>query len=221
MAIIRKSIKGSGTVKLKSTVTSQEGTVVTTVETYTGPYDALVAQQAAVIATAKATSLTPTEAGEGKLDITTEIENEGFSMESKRSVSVEVIWQELRQPIETHKIFKDIAAKRKAEIKKMVDDAKAEHPTEKLEKLLYNYLANGTTEWVTGVPVVRRTTTKAFASSKTMRSGSAWVRGAPPISVPGFEFMKTADERHKEKGSYTQIEEWTGAWMWDPNLYPK
>ena len=221
MALQRKAIKGSGTVKLNSTVTSQNGTVITTVDTYTGPYETLKGLQTASMATAKTTSLTPTEAGEGKLDITIEIENEGFSTDTKRSVSIEVVWQELRKPIETHKMFAKLSTKEIAEVRKLVEDGKPGPTTAGVKQKLYDYLAKGVTEWVTGVPVVRRTTTKAFASSKTMKAGSAWVRSAPPISLPGWQFMKTSDERHKEKGSYTQIEEWTGAEEWDKGIYPK
>ena len=217
MALQRKSIKGSGTVKLNSSVSSQDGTTVTTTETYTGPYAALASMQAGAIANAKSTSLVPTEAGEGRLEISYEGSPSESSTDSN-SVSIEVVWQELRKPIETHKMFRALAADRVAAVRKMAEDGLIGPSSGGAEQKLYEYLVRGVTEWVTGVPVVRRTTKKRTGS---LKAGSAWHRGSPPVSIGGFQFMKTADERHKEKGSYTQIEEWTGAEDWDSQLYPR
>ena len=78
--------------------------------------------------------------------------------------------------------------------------------------------SDGTTEWSTGVPVVRRTTTKRTGKED---KGKAWFRDTPPVDVEGdWEFLKTVNETRRDGKSYTQTEEWTGAKEWDHDLYP-
>lgn len=216
MAVIRKI--NTGINKIRDVRTTNDG-VQTKVETWTGPYALLETKQNAIGFSAKSTNLTP-DGPNGTLTITYEIPAPEDYQFTGSQISIEVVWQELRKPVETAKYFADLTGKQVAAIKKLIDEG-GEEPSEgytAAEIKLYNLLAKGTTEYNTGVPVVRRTTTR---KSGNQGGGGAWMRDNPPVDVPGsWEWLKTADERRKDGRSFTLVEEWTAAEEWDKDLYP-
>ena len=219
MAIKTHKIKGTGLVQLRSVRTSQEGTTFREVVTFTGPYADLVKKQNANLG-AKETHLEPTEANHGRLTITTEKTLEGVEPDSNHETFIEVVWQELRQSIFLHPMFKDLTDEEIIQIEEAATSRPRQPvPTEgEMQLKLYNYLAKGTTEYSTGVPVVRKTTTRVRGD---LAGGNAWFRQNPPIEVDGtWQFVKTADERRRDGKSFTQVEEWTGSKKVDPDLYP-
>lgn len=194
---------------------SDNGASVTRIETWVGPYDQLITKQNAAIATAKETSLDPTEAGEGRLAIT--------YIEPSRSTegsntTIEVIWAELRKKIEEHPRYADLSQTDLNRIHKEVADPNPDRSpifTDPLAQELYLKLISGTTEYSIGAPVVRRTTT----NPTNLDAGSAWVRSTPPAGPSGYEWLKTADEIRHQGSDWQRVEEWTGAQEWDANLY--
>lgn len=212
MAIQRKI--GTGLVKEKS-VRATTPTSITLTETWTGPYLELQIKQDSVILTSKSTALSPTDAGDGELTIVYEsvVEEEA---ELPPPVN-ELIWSELRLPVQEHPAFNGVSAQRKKEIKAAAESEDGTAPTDPAEKKLYDLLAAGTTEYAIGAPVVRRTQTLDRAPG----GGDAWVRATAPTLAPdGYEWLKTANETREESGTYTHTEEWTGAKKWDDILYP-
>jgi hypothetical protein len=208
---------GTGLVQLRNSSTTSDGTILSETETWTGDYAQLVIKRNAVFLTAKGTSLVPTEAGQGELKITRETTLTGGARPPS-VVTIEVIWQELRLPITEFPAF---AAMEISVIKGIVaaaEDPDGFAPEEPTELALYNLLSKGTTEYATGVPVVRRTTTNIAGN---VGSGNAWYRENPPVEVEGeWEFLKTADDRREVGRRFDKVEEWTGAKVWDPTLYP-
>ena len=224
MAIDRKINQGIS--KLRDAVaTSISGSTITRTitETWVGPYVLLQRKQESVWRTALNTSLTPTAADSGQLTYTYEqkidLGTEGTQLPEP---TIEVIWQELRKPVTEHPAFASLSA----ETIKAIRDA-AEEPLEdatlppeagEAGGQLYDLLIKGVTEYATGVPVVRRNSTKRAGDAG---GGNAWTRESPPVSVPGsWEWMKTADERREDGDTFTLVEEWTGANSWDSTLYP-
>jgi hypothetical protein len=220
MSLHKKPIKGSALVKLRNAVSSSDGATVTITETWTGDYATLKTKQLSLIMEVKGTTLTPTEAAQGELKITTEIPLTSENGKRPPSVqTVEVLWVELRKPVQEHPAFAEMTADEKKEvIRQAADEAVtiSEVSTSGID--LYELLAAGTTEYAVGVPVVRRTTTNVQGN---IGSGNAWVRGNPPVEVSGsWEWMKTADERRQVGRRFDKVEEWTGANEWNEILYP-
>ena len=195
MAIRTKAIKGSGIVQLRSVRSSSEGSTQTEEQVWTGPYAQLLTKQNSLLG-AKATKLEPTEANHGKLTVTLETELTTTETDGRRETFTEVVWQELRKPVETNPYFKEMSEADIVAVKKAIENSEP-IPTEgELVAKLYNLLARGTTEWSTGVPVVRRTKTRVSGS---LAAGKAWYRDDPPISVEGdWVWLKTADERRRD-----------------------
>lgn len=214
MAVIRKL--NSGINKIRDTRITNDG-VQTKVETWNGPYKLLEAKQNEIGFKAKSTNLAP-DGPNGVLTITFEIPApEDFQFTGSQT-STEVVWQELRKPIEQHSMFKEMSKEDIALVKKAVENGDPIPSEGELIAKLYEKLVRGTTEYVTGVPVVRRTKTR---QSGNQGGGNAWFRQSPPVSVAGdWEWLKTADERRKDGRTFTQIEEWTAAKEWDKDLYP-
>jgi hypothetical protein len=219
MAVIRKL--GTGIKKIRDIRTTNDGTQ-TKVETWKGPYKLLEAKQNAIGFSAKATNLAP-DGPNGILTVTYEIPAPEDYQFTGSQTSIEIAWMELRKPIEQHSMFKNVPA---TEIKKAKDAAELEgeaseaaaQQLDTIAKKLYDYLIKGTTEYSTGVPVVRRTKTRQAGNQG---GGGAWMRDSPPVSIPGgWDWLKTADERRKDGRSFTLVEEWTAAMEWDKELYP-
>ena len=210
---------GKGCIQLKSSYTTEEGTTITETEKWTGPHADLLVKLRAVFQLVKSTSLTPTGAGEGELTIVRETVSDNSRL--PKTVTLEVIWQELRLPIEQHPHFASLTPQEIRIIQEGRDDGLyAGFPFgddgcgEALAKMYQKHLS----EYNTGVPVVRRTTTK---QSGNLAAGNAWFRDTPPIDVPGgWDWLKSADDRRREGKSYTQIEEWIGGKKLDDILYP-
>ena len=220
MAVQRKL--GYGLVKLHNSVTSADGTTLTTTETWTGPYQQLGILQNSVFQKVKATSLTPSSGGDGVLTITREQITD--KPEVPKVTTIEVIWQELRLPVEQHPYFSDMTGSQIAIVKEAAAngvysgfggiDGLAGVEAYKLAELY----EQGHTEYNTGVPVVRRTIT---GNAGDLTAGNAWFRDTPPLVPAGdWEWLKSADNRRREGNSYTQIEEWIGGKNLSPILYP-
>jgi hypothetical protein len=218
MAIHKKDIgNGTSLVKLRNSESTSDGTVINETETWTGAYAELKIKRDAVFRGVKSTSLTPTEAGQGELKITRETTLTGGDRPPS-VVTTEVIWQELRLPVTEHPAFSGMEVSVIKGIVAAAEDPDGIAPEEPTELALYNLLSKGTTEYATGVPVVRRTTTNIAGNAG---SGNAWYRENPPITVDGdWEFLKTADDRREVGRRFDKVEEWTGAKVWDPTLYP-
>ena len=220
MAVQRK-INDGITKQRDAVATSKSGQTitVTTTETWVGPHAMLARKQAAVWKFCVSTSLVPSAADSGTLTLVRETKYEIPAEEAALPEPViEVIWQELRLPVMQHPAFKDIPADRKKKIREKAETEGAEPPTDAAELKLYNLLASGTTEYATGVPVVRKTTAKRKGD---VGGGEAWVRGTPPTEVGGtWEWMKSSDERRFDGTTFSQVEEWLGAKEWDDVLYP-
>lgn len=217
MALSKKSIKGTGLVQLRISATSSDGMTLSETETWTGDYAQLKIKRDAVFLTAKGTSLVPTEAGQGELKITRETTLSGGTRPPS-VVTIEVIWVELRKPVQEHPAFAEMTADEKKQVIKQAEDPDtniAEVSASGID--LYKLLAAGTTEYAVGVPVVRRTTTNVLGN---VGAGNAWIRITPPVEVAGaWEWMKTSDERREVGRRFDQVEEWTGATKWEPILY--
>lgn len=223
MAIDRKPIQGSGILQLRSSITTERGSHVTETQTWTGPYDELLLKLRAEYFRTKSTSLSPSMADGGVLTLTYEWQLPDTSSSQPAITTYDVTWQTLSHPLQLHPMFdgelpEDIAKALRAAQDPIGGPALAgELPT--ISKKLYNYLIQGITEYNTGVPLVRRTTTGILGG--TIASGNAWIRESPPVTVSGtWQWLKTADERRSEAHGYTRTEEWTAAKKWDPDIYP-
>lgn len=223
MAIQKKSIKGSGAIKMRDVLTANDGTTVTLTETWVGAYAELKTKLESIYRQCKSASLTPTEAGEGDLVITYEQQLVTSTTQRPPSVeTIEVIWSELRQPVELAPAFKDLSAKEVKSIREAAegtsDELRVSDENYDIGAKLYALIAKGTTEWSTGVPVIRRTTTNVQGN---IASGNTWYRDTPPRVPPGeWQFLKTVDERRQVGFRFDQVEEWMGATEWDEVLYP-
>ena len=209
--------------------TGDWGQTLSNSDVWEGPMDELRALQADIKSSYTTTQLTPTKGGHGKLTATlTTSPNSGPPEAPKGDITIEVEWPELRQPVETNPAFNDFSAESKALIRKYAADGKkfSEIPMSfidpTLAEKLFKLIASGTTEWSTGVPVVRRTTKNASSLAK----GATWYRDTPPVSVPrggsggSWDWMKTVDRRTRVGADIQMIEEWMGSADWDSTLYP-
>lgn len=224
MSIQKKQVRG-GNEKLKqlrSGYSASDGSTFTETQNYVGSYEDCLTKFKAVMRTAKGASISPTEAGEAQVTVTNEAEIENTTPSDP---VIEVLWVELRKSVMENPAFANVPENVKKQIRDSAEKASdsstpvqppdfGSAPATKLWKLL----ASGTTEYSTGVPVVRRTTTR---QSRIATPGGAWFRENPPVSVPGsWEWMKTVNELRKEGKTRTLTEEWTAATKWDHTLYP-
>ena len=219
MAIERKLNEGYSPRRAQVATKLEGATVRSTItETYSGPYAELRLLQDALASVRPATSLQPDQAGNAILTATREETYSPSTTEEPPPPVIEVLWQELRLPVEQNPAFDILSPAQKKAVRAAAESEAGQEPEDINEKKLYLLLAAGTTEYSTGVPVVRRTSTKRTGDEG---GGGAWFRDTPPGSIPpGYEWLKTADERRSEDGSFTLVEEWTGATVWDPDLYP-
>lgn len=219
MAVNKRTLK-AGVSQHKPTISTDGGQVVSESYEIHGAYSELLTKQRSLWLQNKQTILRPEAGGQGVLTVTKEVDLPGNSESNvARIETIEVIWQELRRAVELHPYFSELTKPEIASVKAAAEDRNPALITGASQAYeLYDYLVAGVTEYSTGVPVVRRTTNQV---KKNEGGGSAWIRDEPPVAVPGdWEWLKTADERRREGKSYTQIEEWTAATVWDPILYP-
>jgi hypothetical protein len=66
------------------------------------------------------------------------------------------------------------------------------------------------------VPVV----TKSTPNSTAPTVNACGVRSTPPVTITGYEWLKTADRRTKRNNRWSREEEWTGFERLDSALYP-
>lgn len=208
--------------------TSDWGNQSSVSDVWEGPMDELVAYQEEIKADYTTTQITPTKGGHGRLVATITAGDGGPPAPPEGDLTIEVEWVELRLPVETNPAFSALSKPSKSLIRNYAAEGKlfSEIPMSfidsELAEKLFNLIAGGTTEYSTGVPVVRQTTKNASAISH----GWAWYRDTPPVSIPRggsgetWEWLKTTDRRVKVGNDITQIEEWTGSVEWDADLYP-
>jgi len=202
------------------TATSDKGNITTTTHNWDGPIPLLEAKQTAIAALYDTTKITSIGADWGRLSatvaVTTVQTNPAPSEET-----IEIEWVELRQPIQSHPGFEDLTTTDIVLIVSAIKDGKALDTLDLLNpgdltERLYKYLADGTTEYPIGVPVIRRTTTRA----SDITNGGAYTRDTPPLEISGYQYLKTADRRTKVGTDVTRVEEWTGSLIVDPFIYP-
>lgn len=85
---------------------------------------------------------------------------------------------------------------------------------------LANKVLRGQTTYIAPAPVLRRTTTSATPATPAnlgKRAPEAPFENAPE----GYEWLKTSDRvvERKREGTFDRIEEWTGALIWDHDIY--
>ena len=206
---------------------SQWGAVTTVSDVWEGTMAELLAHRDSIMGAYTTTQISPTKGGHGRLvaSITNESPG-GGSPGPTGDETIEVEWVELRLPVEKNSFFHDLTNETKGVIRKLATaGAKADELSVITDGsdwaivfALYELIAGGTSDYSTGVPVVRRTTRGAGSLTK----GSAWYRETPPATIPGdWEFLKTCDRRTKVGGTVHRIEEWTGSAQWDTDLYPE
>lgn len=185
-----------------------------------GPYDLLLRQYNALVRNSDRATLSPTQAGEGRLTIRREI---SLGEMGDTGGSVEVEWIELRKKIETHPRYNDLTDDDLRTIRAAVADPEAGQPEslgeagKELALELYKKLLRGQTEYSIGAPVARRTTPMR---RDDLSAGATWFLQDPPFQHPsGYQWMKTLDTRRRTGRAYERIEEWTGAEEWDPDIY--
>ena len=218
MAVQRKL--GKGIQQVHSSITTEKGNTFTEVEKFTGPYGELLILLAAIWQSVKSCSLSPQTGGEGELTITRELVTDKNNL--PKTTTLEVVWQETRMPVECHPAFKLMTSAEVDTVKKKAANGiysgmgDLEHADEAY-KLMGLYQRN-ITEYATGTPVVRRTTSNQRGD---LAGGGSWYRNTPPVVPPGdWKWMKTSDDRRREGNSYSQIEEWKGFYDLDETLYP-
>jgi len=203
--------------------TSKETGTLTTTRSYTGPYAELVALQADIRALASTTTLTPTDAGQAKLDATYADDTSGGEGTQEPEPTYEIDWATLTRAIETHPLFATLpiadlnwVRKEIAENANFATLSGVAYEEDELALQLYTKLARGQTDYNIATPIVRATTYHTAIPT----SQGAWFRDEPPIKPTGtWEYLKTADRVTKQGRIYTRTQEWSGAKTWDPDIY--
>lgn len=199
---------------------SNWGKTLSVSDVWEGPYDELITHRDSIKGSYTSTLITPTKGGHGRLVATiTNDPDSGPPAPPAGDLTIEVEWVELRLPVESNSAFDSISAQDKAKIRKAAQNAEADSSVPAysgLAQKLYDLIYKGTTEFSTGVPVIRKTQ----KNRSNITRGSAWSRDTPPVSITGWQWLKTADRRTRVGNDIQQIEEWTGAKTWDADLYP-
>lgn len=139
--------------------------------------------------------------------------------------TLEVEWMELQKRAETHPIYATDGSKALTDSDLQAIDlwknSTAGDRASKFTALSDNAknlaakILKGEDSYIVFYPIIRRTTPRSDGPSAT----SAGKINEPPITVNGFEFLKTAD-RHIRRGTcWSQVEEWTGAEKIDTDFY--
>lgn len=149
---------------------------------------------------------------------------------------VEVEWVEIQKKLETHPRYNDGGAKaltdqdrndiemwrdgRDAVLRTAFKYKAEDESTKTLSDNAQDFAAKilrGTDSYVIYVPLVR-VTTKSRGRPPTAKCG---IRSRPSEgAVNGYLYLRTADRRTRQEGSWTRVQEWTGADLIDADLYP-
>lgn len=222
-ATIKRKRKSGIVRRSRRIATEKETFKRTTTEIWEGPLSELEAKQNVWAKDADSTSLSPTEGGNGSLEIVTsvamEVPNSRYGFGGAAQTTIEIEWVELRKKLETHPFFEGVSDEDRVKIKQAIDnpDPGQSPALSGMALELYLKLLRGQTEYSMAVPVVRRTTHRP---SSTNAQG-AWFRDSPPVSVPGgWEWLKTANRITTAGRDVNRVEEWTGAEEWDTDIYP-
>lgn len=221
MALVRK--RNTGIVLRGHRHTTDRKTFTRTrTEIWEGPFSALLSRQTGAARNAIATSLAPTEAGQGTLEITYEETmpasdrgDGGGPPGSGNLTTIEVEWVELRLRLEEHPRYTGLSTTLRQAIRKALDEADPSPEIEDLALELFSKLLRGQDSYSMAVPVVRRTSHRP----SSLGIGGAWFRDNPPAGPSGWQYLKTADRITRTGTDYIRVEEWTGAKTWDPDIY--
>jgi hypothetical protein len=88
-------------------------------------------------------------------------------------------------------------------------------------KFFVDKLRRGEESYLLPAPIARKTT-RAYAKPTTYATGTRGDPGGFPGLPAGYEWLKTGDKaiRQGVRGSWERVEEWTGAELWDHDIYP-
>lgn len=228
-----------------------DGTITGTI-VYGGLYDALVAKlpkAGELLIGLVADGLKigkcrvrPTKGGLGELTIEVgdSLGDSGGAENPTNLLEVEV--SSMEKPIEANLLFKDLslqdlahvnawenlgpdAANRKMNYQyPLIDQADPSNAANwgtlsNRALLLAQKKAKRIESYLLPAPVIRRT--RSYITRPNVFEGVAR-RGTPPISISGWEWLKTSDRytRDGTSGPFIRSEEWTGAEYWDSDIYP-
>jgi len=206
-----------------------QGATIT--RTYQGPYAECMAKRpqiGAKIAGFNASKVTKVEVkrsagGLGVLVVTGEETKDSSpgGNQQTQPTQYEIDWGRVDRSLALHPKFSSLS---KEDIKKIeayvqdVSDSGGGAYTGPTTPAAVKYLTlrmKGTESYMVFSPIIRATT--PYASPPT--TGTAGKKSTPPISVSGFEFIKSADGARKYAGEWQRIEEWTGVDEVDDFLY--
>lgn len=192
----------------------------TITEVWGGQLTELETKQNAAANTADSTSLSPTEGGNGTLEIQTSqpLKAPPAWGGTASQTTIEIEWVELRKKLQEHPRYNEVSDADRRKIEEAIANPNpALSPAlSGLAAELYIKLLRGQTEYSIAVPVVRRTTSRPAS----LNAGNAWFRDTPPVSPPGWQWLKTADRITRTGSSFSRVEEWTGAKEIDTDIYP-
>ena len=162
--------------------------------------------------------------------------------EKEDSDSLEVEWGLLEKPLEAHPMFKGASEQERSMMDAWLKlgikynkrrqggyaprpefnnpDPDTEAHWVKMTTLGAKFARlrlRGVESYFVPAPIIRRTK----LTSQRPTSTTCGKISTPPISIPGYKFLKTADRavRDGAHGNWKRVEEWTGAEEWDKDLY--
>ena len=83
-------------------------------------------------------------------------------------------------------------------------------------KNLVDKLRRGQDSYMVYAPVVRKIT----SNTSEPTTNQCGLRTTPAATITGYEFLQTADRATRKNGRWERTEEWTGAEVWDSDIYP-
>ena len=155
---------------------------------------------------------------------------------------IDIDWGTIERPIETHPRYASLSAEARARIRawEALDEqysarkAALQYPLPTLAVLpdpannahwgqltgaaaeMCAKKLKGVEAYLLPAPTVKRTSASSAGGAAT-RCGRI---DAPPVSIPGYVFIKSADRQTRDaSGAHQRSEEWLGADAWDTDLY--
>ena len=227
--------KGSSSIQLSpespELINSKDG--LSTVLVYHGTYAALEADQPARLSGVSGYSgyvdvvnLKRAAGGRGVMTVT--LVPSAWSL-TDGTPTIEVEWVEIQKKLETHPRYQPggESALDDADLDQLDKWRNAPSSTARASeyatiaasfpelKNLVDKLRRGQDSYMVFAPVIRRITGNAEAPT-TNRCG---VITTPPIEITGYSFLQTADRSARKNGRWDRNEEWTGAEVWDTDIY--